>query len=190
MQEVVEKAKREKSEKPTKPEAQRGASMITAPRFDVLSVPIVNMAGSPLVIHAFSQKARDMKKDKQQAGSQPVKNPGGRRAPKDFEAVYQGARYISTEGWDGASAAGFRNSMIGACRLLGYKMTIGKMAVSIRVVSDSDTAVDAECAIRRTLAGLGSAVLGLGFVPAFFDSEHRAFHDRVAHTRVVALRSV
>ncbi len=68
--------------------------------------------------------------------------------------------------------------------------TIGKMAVSIRVVSDSDTAVDAECAIRRTLAGLGSAVLGLGFVPAFFDSEHRAFHDRVAHTRVVALRSV
>lgn len=68
--------------------------------------------------------------------------------------------------------------------------TIGKMALSIRVVSDKEGAVDAACAIQRTLAGLGSAVFGLGFIPAFFDPEHRAFHDRMAHTRVVALRSV
>lgn len=68
--------------------------------------------------------------------------------------------------------------------------TIGKMALSIRVVTDDDGAVDAACAVRRTLAGLLSAIaLGLGFLPALLGADRRALHDRVAHTRVVALRS-
>lgn len=66
--------------------------------------------------------------------------------------------------------------------------TIGKMALSIRVVSDGDVGIDASCAVRRTLAGFASLVFGLGFIPALFDSERRALHDRIAHTRVVALR--
>ncbi len=68
--------------------------------------------------------------------------------------------------------------------------TIGKMALSIRVVSDNDRVIDGARAIRRTCAGLASAVFGLGFVQAVFDTDHRAFHDRVAHTRVVSLRSI
>jgi uncharacterized RDD family membrane protein YckC len=67
--------------------------------------------------------------------------------------------------------------------------TIGKMALGIRVVTDGDSAVDGACAVRRTLAGMAAMVLGLGFLPALFDSERRAFHDRVARTRVVPLRS-
>lgn len=66
--------------------------------------------------------------------------------------------------------------------------TVGKMALSIRVVSDGAAGIDAACAVRRTLAGFASLVLGLGFIPALFDAERRAFHDRIAHTRVVALR--
>lgn len=67
--------------------------------------------------------------------------------------------------------------------------TIGKMALGIRVVTDDDAAVDGACAVRRTLAGIAAMVLGLGFLPALFGADHRAFHDRVAHTRVVPLRS-
>jgi uncharacterized RDD family membrane protein YckC len=68
--------------------------------------------------------------------------------------------------------------------------TIGKMALGIRVVTSEDGPLDAARALRRTLAGvLSSVTLGLGFVPALIGSERRALHDRVAGTRVVALRS-
>lgn len=63
--------------------------------------------------------------------------------------------------------------------------TIGKMALGIRVVTDNNAPVDGACAVRRTLAGV-PALFGLGFIPAFFGDERRAFHDRVAHTRVIA----
>jgi uncharacterized RDD family membrane protein YckC len=68
--------------------------------------------------------------------------------------------------------------------------TIGKMALSLRVVTDTDEPVDGGIAVKRTMAAvLSSFLLGLGFVPAAFDAERRAFHDRVANTRVVVLRS-
>ncbi len=68
--------------------------------------------------------------------------------------------------------------------------TIGKMALGICVVTDDNAAVDGACAVRRTMAGVAAFALGLGFIPALFGRERRAFHDRVAHTRVVALRSL
>jgi uncharacterized RDD family membrane protein YckC len=68
--------------------------------------------------------------------------------------------------------------------------TIGKMATRIRVVTAEDETVDGPLALKRTLAGVASAALfGLGFVPALIGSERRALHDRLTHTRVVALPS-
>ncbi|HEY6363012.1 MAG TPA: RDD family protein [Vicinamibacterales bacterium] len=67
--------------------------------------------------------------------------------------------------------------------------TIGKMALGIRVVTDDNAAVDGSRAIQRTIAGVAAFALGLGFIPALVGAERRAFHDRVARTRVVALRS-
>jgi uncharacterized RDD family membrane protein YckC len=68
--------------------------------------------------------------------------------------------------------------------------TIGKMAAHIRVVGADDGPLDAASALRRTLAGLVSAIpLGLGFLPAFLGPDRRALHDRLAHTRVIAHKS-
>ena len=68
--------------------------------------------------------------------------------------------------------------------------TIGKMALHIRVVTDGLMQPDAGVALRRTLIGAASgACLGFGFVPAFFDPEGRAFHDRITRTRVVTFRT-
>jgi uncharacterized RDD family membrane protein YckC len=65
--------------------------------------------------------------------------------------------------------------------------TIGKMAVRIQVVGDDNAVVDPARAVRRVAAGAISALtLGLGFIPALVDPERRAFHDRIAGTRVVA----
>ena len=68
--------------------------------------------------------------------------------------------------------------------------TIGKMAARIRVVTTENAPVDGALAVKRTLAGAGSAaLLGLGYLPALIGSERRALHDRVTRTRVIALPS-
>jgi uncharacterized RDD family membrane protein YckC len=68
--------------------------------------------------------------------------------------------------------------------------TIGKMATHIRVVTAENEMVHGSVAIKRTLAGAASvALLGLGFLPALVGPEHRALHDRLTRTRVVALPS-
>ena len=68
--------------------------------------------------------------------------------------------------------------------------TIGKMTTGIRVVNAAEHAsprVSFGTAFIRTLTCLGSVVaLGGGFLPVLFSAERRAFHDRVAETRVVA----
>jgi uncharacterized RDD family membrane protein YckC len=67
--------------------------------------------------------------------------------------------------------------------------TIGKMATGIRVVAGppgDHTRVSFGGAVMRTVACLGSvAALGAGFLPVLFSADRRAFHDRVADTRVV-----
>jgi uncharacterized RDD family membrane protein YckC len=67
--------------------------------------------------------------------------------------------------------------------------TIGKMAFGLRVVSDTAApefpAVTLSQAAYRVVLSLPSVLaLGAGFVPALVGTE-RAFHDRLAHTRVV-----
>jgi hypothetical protein len=92
---------------------------------------------SPLVINKFSQKARQQMVEKQQAGAQAKK--GKAREAKDFDACYQGARHLSTKGWDGIPANAFRKAMIGACRLVDFKMTLAKIGFFIEADGfDSD----------------------------------------------------
>ena len=68
--------------------------------------------------------------------------------------------------------------------------TIGKMAAQIRVVAD-DVPLDPARAIHRTVVSAVSLLaLGAGFIPAILDPDHRALHDRLARTRVVALPSL
>lgn len=110
----------------------------------ILTVPIRNAPESPLVIHAFSAKARAVMREAQELGSLGKKRKT--KDPKDFDAAYQGARHISQDGWDGAAAATFRNAMISACRLVGYKMTIGKLSVFVE--ADGTSVADGTPLVR------------------------------------------
>lgn len=81
---------------------------------------------SPLVLNAMSAKALQQMKDDQE---NPVEKKRGRkREPKDFKAMYEGARHRSREGWDGFPASAIRKGAIDACRLTGYKMILAKMS--------------------------------------------------------------
>lgn len=64
--------------------------------------------------------------------------------------------------------------------------TIGKMALSLRVIGDDGRPVDAAGGMLRALGCmLVPLTLGLSYLPALFTSDHRALHDRLAGTRVV-----
>jgi hypothetical protein len=63
----------------------------------------------------------------QEAGSQATK--GKKREARDFQAGYEGARHKSIAGWDGIPASAFRNALISACRVVGFKMTLAKLSL-------------------------------------------------------------
>lgn len=99
---------------------------ISPPNFKTLSLRINGT--SPLMMHKFSAKMRRQIEEKQTATSKISK----RREPKDYEAEFNAARYISDEGWDGVPAGAIRASMIAACRKVqGLPMTQAKGAFFI-----------------------------------------------------------
>jgi len=64
--------------------------------------------------------------------------------------------------------------------------TPGKMLVGLRVVESAGRPPSCQRAfLRAVLGALGSALLGLGMLPLFFDPARRALHDRLLRTRVV-----
>lgn len=115
---------------------------ISAPNMQRVEIRITGT--SPLVISRFSAKAMEQMMEKQAAGSQAKK--GKSREAKNFDAAFNGARHISREGWDGVHAGAFRNGLISACRLVGFKMTLAKL--SIFVEADGIDAIDGTPLVR------------------------------------------
>lgn len=101
--------------------------VITPPDIRIIELQIEGTA--PLVINKFSAKAKEIMMATQMAGST-AKSRKNREA-KDFEELYNGARHISSEGWDGIHAASFRNAAISACRAAGFVMTKAKLAIFV-----------------------------------------------------------
>ncbi len=104
---------------------------IPAPNLQVAEFRIVGDA--PYVQQRFSEKAKAMMKDKQEAGSTGKK--GAKREAKDFEALCEAAKYLDKKGRCGIPAACFRSAMISACRMTGFAMTRAKL--SLFVLADS-----------------------------------------------------
>jgi hypothetical protein len=117
---------------------------ISAPRIGELPVHIIGTA--PYVQNRFGAKAMNVMRDKQAAGS--TTNKGKKRDAKDFMACYEDAKHVSHEGWLGIPAPAFRNAMVDACRLVGFKMTHAKLGVFIQ--ADGFDAVDGTALVKIT----------------------------------------
>lgn len=103
------------------------AVQISAPDFRSIQLSIRGTA--PLVINRFSAKAMQQMQETQEAGS--TARSKKIRQPKDFDALFEDAKHVSDEGWEGIHAASFRNAAISACRACGFKMTHAKLAFSV-----------------------------------------------------------
>jgi hypothetical protein len=84
---------------------------------------------APYVQLKFSEKAKGMMRAKMEAGSQATKNR--KKEARDFEEDFRQALHVSEEGWHGIPAGAFRNAMVSACRLVGFKMTLAKLTVFV-----------------------------------------------------------
>jgi hypothetical protein len=85
---------------------------------------------APLVIHRFSAKAKQDMVDKVIEGSKPNKRKKQHEAT-NTDDIYNAARYISREGWDGFNVAAIRCAVIRACSLVNFKMTLAKMSLFV-----------------------------------------------------------
>ena len=100
---------------------------IKPPNFGVAEFGITGV--SPLVIHRFSAKTKEEMKQKMETGKAAASKKN--REAKSTDELFEEARYVSAEGWDGIHAGAFRAALISACRLVGYKMTLAKLSIFI-----------------------------------------------------------
>lgn len=117
---------------------------ITPPNFKTVQLHLIGTA--PLLQLRFSAKA-EMLARQQEGGAAKSKKT---RAAKDVQDLFKKAQHVSDEGWRGIPCAAFRNAMISACRLVGYKMTLAKMAVFVEADGYS---VDEETPLVRLTKG-------------------------------------
>jgi len=104
-----------------------------------LNIAAFKIVGTaPLVQARFSEKAKQAMMDKMAAGSSAKK--GKAREARNFDEDMRNAMHISEDGWQGIPAGAFRNAMISACRLVGFKMTLAKL--SVFVLADGFDEVD------------------------------------------------
>ena len=115
--------------KPTTSKDPGKASVIKAPNFGERVFEIKALAGTPLVIHRFSVKVKNQMKLKMETGK-PAESKKNREA-RSTDDLYNEARYVSKDGWDGFHAGAIRNALISACRLVGFKMTLAKMSIFV-----------------------------------------------------------
>ena len=104
-----------------------------------------NIVGTaPLVQARFSEKSKQAMMAKMEQGS--TANKSRAKPARDFDEDMRNAMHISEEGWQGIPAGAFRNAMISACRLVGFKMTLAKL--SVFVAADGFDKVDGIPLIR------------------------------------------
>lgn len=109
---------------------------ISAPRIETASFRLIGT--SPLVQARFSAKAKQMMMEKMAAG--PTSKGKKVRDARNFDQDCRDAMHVGVDGRAGVPAGAFRNAMISACRLVGFKMTLAKLSVFVQ--ADTFDAVD------------------------------------------------
>lgn len=109
------------------PKLEHETVTISPPKLTTWRFRIIGTA--PYVQNKFSKKAKEILHNRHEAGSTNAK--GEKREGKDFDALYNGAMHKMADGSHGIPAPAFRNGMISACRMAGFKMTHAKLSVFI-----------------------------------------------------------
>lgn len=141
------------------------AGEIIIPKPQIASITVGITGSSPLIMHAWSEKAKKMILDKQMGLPVPKKQP------KSPEEDFNGARYISSEGWDGIPATAFKAAMVGACRQVdSLNMTQAKRLFFIEADDKASGLVRiyGEPEMRQDMVRLETGVADIRFRPQYW----------------------
>jgi hypothetical protein len=98
---------------------------IPAPNMQTAVFGIIGIA--PLMTARFSKKMELMAKMAEGKSAGSKRN----REARDYVKEAEDAAYCSESGEYGVNASSFRNGMISACRLVGFKMTLAKLSLFV-----------------------------------------------------------
>lgn len=139
-------------------------------------VALVTVKGiSPLIVHAWSEKAKGMMRDKQQKQARVAKEA------KDPKADFLASKYLDSQGRDCVPASGFRNAMISAGRFSeGVPMTIIRGSIFVLADSDGLIPIDAsECRMREDMVRVGGKGPGTGVADLRYRAEYNPWQCRL-----------
>ncbi len=127
------------------PKAKEESTVATIQPANLVQTTLRICSTAPYVQNAFSKKAGDQMMIAMSTPASGRKGKGA-RAPRDFDADFEGAHHRAVAGWVGLPCAGIRAAMIAACRTVNVVMTRAKM--SVFVIADGFDAVDGSPLIK------------------------------------------
>ena len=131
---------------------------IELPPLRIERATFVLVGDSPLIVHAWSEKAKRQMLDKQ------MKRATQAKAAKNPEADYEACFYRTDEGGYGFPAIGLKAAMISACRFADMKMTIARGAFHI----DAEMLpVEGEPRPREDMVRVGMGTADIRYRPEF-----------------------
>lgn len=140
--------------------ATRTTSAIELPPLNIQTVTFVLIGDSPLIVHAWSEKAKREMLDKQ------MKRATKAKEAKDPEADYEACFYKTETGAYGFPAIGVKAAMVSACRFVDAKMTVLRGAVHI----DCETlAVIGDPRPREDMVRVGMGKPDIRYRPEFVE---------------------
>jgi hypothetical protein len=107
-------------------DALASTEQIVIPRIEPKIVEIEIIGITPLLVCAWSKKAKQQMLDKQ------MKKATRGKEAKNPQADYLASLYTSTEGWTGIPAGGVKGCMVAACRATDVAMTMAKRMIFVR----------------------------------------------------------
>lgn len=124
--------------------------------FSIREVTIPIEGISPLIIHAWSEKAKKEIADKQAGKAKNKKHEI--RVPED---EYEAAKHKSPQGWEGFPASGFKAAMIRGAKMIGLEMKSTQTAFFIKADCEETQLIkiNGESRMRTDMVrvGMGSA---------------------------------
>lgn len=133
---------------------------------EIIRVPIVGTA--PLIIHAFSDKAKRQMLDAMQGKKSP-------KEPKNPEAEFKAAFYRLPDGQPGFPVLGFKQATIGGARFFGKQITMTLLRQCIFFIGEPDehgnplARIEGEAQMREDVVRVARGGTDLRYRPIFLE---------------------
>ena len=133
---------------------------IELPPLNIQTVTFMLIGDSPLIVHAWSEKAKRLMLDKQ------MKKAAKAKEAKDPEADYEACFYRTATGGYGFPAIGLKAAMVSAARFVDAKMTVLRGAVHI----DAEMLeIVGEPNMREDMVRVGMGTADIRYRPEFVE---------------------